>query len=154
MAKIKFFNDTLHIISTLKTEEIKRRYDFGDKLVLKDHEQKEVFRLEHKEKATPTLTKFGCTYNGTTSDGYACLSIQFTEPLTKEKIVKKFGEAIRTLNYFEKIIKEDTSFERIIEETSNAIEEITFFNDTTEEVEEVEENTTNEDDTEQASNED
>lgn len=136
MAKIKFFNNTIHIISSLKTEDIKRRYDFGDKLVLSDQDQKEIFRLEYKEKATATLTKFGCIYNSTTTDGYACMSIQFNEPLTKEKIIKSLGEAIRTLNYFEKIIKEDTSFEKIIEETSNAIEEITFFNDTIEEAEE------------------
>jgi hypothetical protein len=136
MAKIKFFNDTLHIISALKADEIKRRKDFGDNLTLKDKDDKEVFKIAYAPHCKESFTKYGITYTGTTTDGYACASIKTNEPLTSEKIVKMCGEAIRNLNLFEDMIKNDTSFENVIARTEASIEEITFFNDTTEETEE------------------
>ena len=137
MAKIKFFNDTLHIISALKADEIKRRKDFGDNLTLEDQDGNEVFKIAYSPNSKETFTKYGITYTKATTDGYACMSIKTNEPLTSEKIVKMYGEAIRNLNLFEDMIKKDTSFENTIARTEASIEEITFFNDTTEEVEEI-----------------
>lgn len=142
MAKIKFFNDTIHIISALKADEIKRRKDFGDDLTLKDRDNNEIFKIAYAPHCKETFTKYGITYTGTTTDGYACASIKTNEPLTSEKIVKMYGEAIRNLNIFEDMIKDDTSFESVIARTEASIEEITFFNDTTEEIVETEEEAT------------
>ena len=142
MAKIKFFNDTLHIISALKADEIKRRKDYGDDLTLKDQEGNEVFKIAYSPNSKETFTKYGMTYNGVTTDGYACASIKTNEQLISEKIVKIYGEAIRNLNIFEDMVKNDTSFENIIARTEASIEEITFFNDTTEETIETEEEVT------------
>ena len=142
MAKIKFFNDTLHIISALKADEIKRRKDFGDDLTLKDSDGAEIFKIAYAPCCKETFTKYGITYTGVTTDGYACASIKTNEPLTSEKIVKMYGEAIRNLNIFEDMVKKDTSFENIIARTEASIEEITFFNDTAEEIVETEEEAT------------
>ena len=101
MAKIKVLGNACTLISTLKSEDIKKATKYCPEAVtLVDEEKNPYFVVKMGE---PSASKFGVSFNETNDEGKAYLTIVGIprDAETKEIIKEDFGEMLFNLNKIE-----------------------------------------------------
>jgi hypothetical protein len=123
MAKVKILGNMFQLKSELKVSDIEKVEKYApEALKIVDDNGNEVFGICM---GSPSITKYGVSFDGEDEAGFAYLSAASNKELTKEAVVEEFAYSISMLNIIEKSIKDTMEhFTELEAEVMASIEEV------------------------------